>query len=878
MRVLRVITAIVLLIIASVSMTLLVSQFSGGYIASASLRRITEIVTGSFGSLSLCIPFYLFWFFYICWNKNSTLLSLLWPTASTIPFFTLTLGIKTLLYDGKTLAPPLWDYMEWMGRSSVTTLWFFATALSVFIITILYSYGFKSLRIRQKQEGNTQQNGSVLKNIYHSFFEERDDVSAFRSSPHLHTHTEQPDPQYSDYRQEQLPTLNKEYESRVPSHPRYPGENTSLEHVVLVFNRNAKPPQYSSQRIKDLQEEAEQDAIIDEFPLGADAFSYPSKDWNAQQEVAQNEDSNEYPEKYPERYPEKYPERYPDTADNTTLSKKNDDEFLEAYETQHSDSWKEEGHEFVSASLGDDTMLSNTHDIAFAETTLDTATATDTAIDTAIDTGTTQNKNIREKKNSSSKNSRHIDTHSYSIPVDGILDSAPTTSKASIPINDTSRLLEETLAEFNIEAEVTGVKVGPVVTRFEILPSPGVRLRRIVELSDNIALRLAAPSIRIVAPIPGKQAVGVEVPNHKREIVPFSQIVAHPFFGGQEKQSPVLPLALGKDISDNIVIEDLATSPHLLIAGATGSGKSVCVNAFICSLLYSLSPDRLKLLLIDPKIVELSFYNDIAHLLTPVITEPEYALTALKWCADEMERRYRMLENHGAREITSFNLKMKEKKQDLLPYMVIVIDEFADLMVSCGKELEILVSRIAAKSRAVGIHLIVATQRPSTDVITGLIKANIPSRIAFMVTSKTDSRIILDMNGAEKLLGKGDMLYSSSYDPYPLRIQGTFLSEHEVDNVVSHIKRIAGPPNYIDEEIFAEKETGDMAGDLFNSQDDPLWNEAIEEIKFSKKASASYLQRRFKIGYNRAARIVDEMEQQGIIGPSQGSKAREVLV
>lgn len=464
----------------------------------------------------------------------------------------------------------------------------------------------------------------------------------------------------------------------------------------------------------------------------------------------------------------------------------------------------------------------------------------------------------------------------YNIPIHGLLDAPSEEGRVDVAgIKRVIQKLEETLQEFGIDAKVVTYCRGPVVTVFEILPAPGVRLNRIVALSDNIALRLAAASIRIVAPIPGKEAVGIEVPNETRDVVSLSELISHKKFHNKET---ALPVALGKDVEANVRIADLSRMPHLLIAGATGSGKSVCVNTILCSLLFRCSPDELRFLLIDPKTVELNFYNGIAHLLTPVIDSPERVVQALRWCVEEMERRYRLLGAHGVREIRSYNAKLAAQnvaKGAHMPYIVIVIDEFADLMLTCGKEIETLVSRIAAKSRAVGMHLVLATQRPSTDVITGIIKANIPSRIAFMVASKTDSRIILDQNGADKLLGRGDMLFSSANDLSPVRIQGAFLSEEEVARVVEQVKVIGGEPDYLDEdELFPRHDDGD---DSYDSLEDPLWDEAVSEVRGSNKASASYLQRRFRIGYNRAARLIDAMEDQGIIGPQQGSKPRSVF-
>ncbi|QQO11328.1 DNA translocase FtsK [Breznakiella homolactica] len=467
----------------------------------------------------------------------------------------------------------------------------------------------------------------------------------------------------------------------------------------------------------------------------------------------------------------------------------------------------------------------------------------------------------------------------YKIPVEGILTEYPDGEYWIIDqaTRDAAVTLKETLKEFNIQAEVTGIRKGPVITMFEILPAPGVKLSKIVNLQDNIALRLAASSVRIVAPIPGKHAVGIEVPNVQRNIVSFREIIEGEL-KDKSKKKPEVPVVLGKGITGEAQIIDLVQTPHLLIAGATGSGKSVCVNSMILSILYQLSPAECRLILIDPKIVELKLYNDIPHLLTPVITEPKKAFQALQYCIYEMERRYACLDSMGVRDIRSYNRRIKERNiaAEHMPYIVVVIDEFADLMATTGKELESTVARLAAMSRAVGVHLVLATQRPSIDVITGLIKANIPSRIAFMVASKMDSRIIIDMVGAEKLLGKGDMLYAGVVDPFPIRMQGAFVSEEEVEKVVEYVKTL-GEPDYIDEEIFFEDDEDDMGPSLFSDGEDPLYEKALEIVMSQGKASASYIQRRLKIGYNRAARLVEEMEIQGIVGPAQGSKPREVL-
>lgn len=462
----------------------------------------------------------------------------------------------------------------------------------------------------------------------------------------------------------------------------------------------------------------------------------------------------------------------------------------------------------------------------------------------------------------------------YRLPVEGILHQYSDGHYWEIDdgTRDAGEVLRVTLEEFGISAEVTGIRKGPVITMFEILPAPGVKLAKITNLADNIALRLAASSVRIVAPIPGKHAVGIEIPNKERNIVSFAELLRDDEFFGD---SCDIPIALGKDIAGEAQIVDLAKTPHMLIAGATGSGKSVCVNSIICSILYRRNPSEVKLILIDPKIVELKFYNDIPHLLTPVITDPKRAFQALQYLIYEMERRYSLLDSLGARDIGGYNARIKRKNlaTEPLPYIVVLIDEFADLMATSGKELESTVARLAAMSRAVGIHIVLATQRPSTDVITGLIKANIPSRIAFMVASKVDSRIIIDTMGAEKLLGRGDMLYTSAADPFPVRMQGAFLSEDEVERVVTEVKTF-GEPDYIDDEIFIEEDDETDAGDVL---EDPLMERAIEVVTSSNKASASYLQRRLKVGYNRAARMVEEMERMGIVGPQNGSKPRDVL-
>jgi S-DNA-T family DNA segregation ATPase FtsK/SpoIIIE len=425
-----------------------------------------------------------------------------------------------------------------------------------------------------------------------------------------------------------------------------------------------------------------------------------------------------------------------------------------------------------------------------------------------------------------------------------------------------ARELERTLNEFGIDAKVTGIIRGPVITRYELQPAPGVKLSRIVNLSDNIALSLSANGVRIEAPIPGRAAVGIEIPNDEREIVTLGDILEEAKTYGQ------LPLILGRDISGKVVVSDLTDMPHLLIAGATGSGKSVCVNSLIVSMLFKKRPDEVRFLLIDPKMVELKIYNGIPHLLTEVVTDPRNASKALRWVIHEMENRYRLLDEHYVRDITGYNRKVREK----MHFIIIIIDEFANLMAASQKEVEDAVVRIAAMSRAVGIHLIMATQRPSVDVITGLIKANFPFRIAFQVASKTDSRTILDTIGAEKLLGRGDMLFSPAGSLNIRRIQGAYISEEEVSEVVEDLRK-SSTPEYRDD-IFDFGSPEAFALD----ENDPVFDDAVEIVLKTKRASASFLQRRLKIGYNRAARLIELMEERGIIGPPRGSKPREIFV
>ena len=435
--------------------------------------------------------------------------------------------------------------------------------------------------------------------------------------------------------------------------------------------------------------------------------------------------------------------------------------------------------------------------------------------------------------------------------------------------------IQETLAHFNIEVEMEGANIGPRVTQYTLKPPAGVKLSKITALDSNIALDLGANAIRMEAPIPGKKAVGVEVPNVKSATVRVSSILSAPEWAGLT--SP-LGVAIGKDIAGTPIVGSLDKMPHMLVAGQTGSGKSVMINALLTSLLYRNSPSDLKLILVDPKQVEMAPYADIPHLLTPVITEPEKCISALKWAVAEMERRYRTLAENKKRNIGEYNAV---KQEEGMPYIVIVIDELADLMMMAARDVEALIVRIAQKARAVGIHLVLATQRPSVDVITGLIKANIPARVAFTVASQVDSRTIIDGIGAEKLLGMGDMLYSTADMPKPKRVQGALITDEET-NAVTDFLRMQRPPQYDDEVVSQPVQIGkggvvaDYGGD--SGADDDMWRDAVHAVLEARKASTSLLQRRLRIGYGRAARLIEQMEEQGIISPADGSRPREVLI
>lgn len=462
----------------------------------------------------------------------------------------------------------------------------------------------------------------------------------------------------------------------------------------------------------------------------------------------------------------------------------------------------------------------------------------------------------------------------YIFPPEELLNYNKTsTGDSKNQIMQNAKIIEQTMDTFGISSKVVAINKGPVVTLYELEPDPGVKLSKIVSLSDNLSMALASADIRIEAPIPGKAAVGIEVPNKNKDSVFIRDLITSAEF---RKLASDLPLALGKDVSGEIVVSSIEKMPHLLIAGATGSGKSVCINTIITSILFKSSPDDVKLLLIDPKIVELSIYNDIPHLLIPVVTDPKKAAFALNWAVGEMERRYELFASLGVKDLISFNKKVDILNEPKLPKIVIVVDELADLMMVSQKEVEDYIARLAQKARASGIYLIIATQRPSVDVITGTIKANVPSRIAFSVSSQIDSRTILDMAGAEKLLGKGDMLFYPGFYSKPIRVQGAFITDEEVERVVEFVKANNNVNKDLEEKITKEiqqKKEVSSTNDM-----DELFIPAIKYVLDDEQASISFLQRKLKIGYSRAARIVDQLEEHGIIGPHEGSKPRKLLM
>ncbi|MCK5649048.1 MAG: DNA translocase FtsK 4TM domain-containing protein [Gammaproteobacteria bacterium] len=488
------------------------------------------------------------------------------------------------------------------------------------------------------------------------------------------------------------------------------------------------------------------------------------------------------------------------------------------------------------------------------------------------------------------------------LPSLSLLDEAQPSTHVTSPeeLEKTSRLIEEKLADYNLSVEVVSVSQGPVITRFELQLSPGIKVSQITNLSKDLARSLRVVSIRVVEVIAGKSTVGVEIPNEHREIVYFSEVLGAKEFSDSKAS---IPLGLGHDIGGQPVVADLAKMPHLLVAGTTGSGKSVGVNSMILSMIFQLSPDKLRLIMVDPKMLELSIYEDIPHLLAPVVTDMKEAANALRWCVAEMENRYKLMAAMGVRNLAGYNKKIEAAidagdpikdplftpnpltpdeqapELEVLPFIVIVIDEFADMMMIVGKKVEELIARLAQKARAAGLHLIIATQRPSVDVITGLIKANIPTRIAFQVSSKIDSRTILDQMGAENLLGHGDMLYLPPGMGYPLRVHGAFVSDNEVHAVVNDLKS-RGKADYVDEILSGEGVStgGLIPGDTDpQSETDPLYDQAVSIVTETRRASISGLQRRLKVGYNRAARMVEDMEAAGVVSAVQSNGQREVI-
>ncbi len=475
-----------------------------------------------------------------------------------------------------------------------------------------------------------------------------------------------------------------------------------------------------------------------------------------------------------------------------------------------------------------------------------------------------------------------VEDENYEYPPIELLGKAPKKGikGGAKALTDTATRLQKTLYSFGVSAKVENVSVGPAITRYELKPAEGVRVSKIANLADDIALNLAAETIRIEAPIPGKQAVGIEVPNKEKEAVHLREVLESEEFQNNKSK---LTVALGKDVAGNIQLADIAKMPHVLIAGSTGSGKSVCINTIISSIIYNAKPSEVKMVMVDPKVVELSVYNGIPHLLIPVVTDPKKAAGALAWAVQEMDNRYNLFAAKGVRDIKGYNKAIeKEEGQGKLPQIVIIVDELADLMMVAAKDVEEAICRLAQKARAAGMHLVIATQRPSVDVITGLIKANVPSRIAFAVSSQVDSRTILDSVGAEKLLGKGDMLFFPTGYPKPVRVQGAFVSDEEVEKIVGFVKQ-NGTANYSEDILETIENSNKTEKELIQEQaedddTDPFLMDAIDAVVEQGQASTSFIQRRFKVGYARAGRIIDQMEERGIISGYQGSKPREVLI
>lgn len=512
----------------------------------------------------------------------------------------------------------------------------------------------------------------------------------------------------------------------------------------------------------------------------------------------------------------------------------------------------------------------------------------DVQLDNLVEKASMETKDVHVVNRDNS--SETSNSNGYVFPSLNFLNQSKLTNNVDISgeLRANADCLVDTLKSFGVETRIIDICRGPSVTRYELQPSAGVKISKITNLTDDISLNLAAGGVRIEAPIPNKAAVGIEVPNKTKDMVSLREIVASDEFS---KSKSFLSFALGKDIAGNVKIADISKMPHILIAGATGSGKSVCINSIIVSLLYKSSPEHVKLLMIDPKVVELGVYNGIPHLLVPVVTDPKKAAGALGWAVTEMLNRYKIFAETGVRDLKSYNRLVKSGKVNPegqpysnMPQIVIIIDELADLMMVASREVEDSICRLAQMARAAGMHLVIATQRPSVDVITGIIKANIPSRIAFTVSSQVDSRTIIDSAGAEKLLGKGDMLYCPMDQQKPVRVQGCFVSDEEVENVVDFIK--SNEQVEYSDEIIDEIDRQSLATDCKNQSgngggfedEDPMISAAIEVVVESEQASTSFLQRRLKLGYARAARIMDELESRGIVGPQCGSKSRQILI
>ncbi|RLC34901.1 MAG: hypothetical protein DRZ76_01640, partial [Candidatus Nealsonbacteria bacterium] len=504
------------------------------------------------------------------------------------------------------------------------------------------------------------------------------------------------------------------------------------------------------------------------------------------------------------------------------------------------------------------------------------------SIELQVDSGAIKTSSAPEIKSSSIETNPAVSLakKDFHMPPINLLESDKGVPTAG-DIRANGAIIKRTLQNFGIQVEMSEVNIGPTVTQYTLKPAEGVKLSKITTLSNDLSLALAAHPVRIEAPIPGKPLVGIEVPNKTRTTVRLRNLIEHQNF---QNSISNLILALGRDVSGNAVFADLAKMPHLLVAGSTGTGKTVCLNSIVLSLLYQNSPEILRFILIDPKRVEFPVYNDIPHLLTPVIYDAQKSVNALKWLIGEMERRFDILSQNRSRDIASYNEKMVSQNLEPLPYIVLIIDELADLMAARGREMEAGIVRLAQMARAVGIHLIVATQRPSVEVITGLIKANITSRITFQVASQVDSRTVLDTSGAEKLLGLGDMLFISAEISKPKRIQGVYISDKEVKKVVKYIK--SDEKNHTQpEELIAdlsesiEKTLEDSgSSDFWGEREDPLLGEAQRVVIEAKKASASLLQRRLRVGYARAARLIDMLEEKGVVGPGEGAKPREILI